>query len=269
MLSRVRKRFTYTNVVMTLALMFAMAGGAYAAKHYLITSLNQVSPKAKNEIKKLAGVPRTGPAGQQGPQGAPGTPGAPGTKGETGSAGASGVSVTSGVLAKGNASCKEGGSEFTAAENKKTVACNGKEGSPWTAKGVLPAGSSEHGQWVLAGVAGGRRLVGISFPIPISEPLPSARAHLIGVEEGKGEAKEAGAIASGECTGTWQEPGAASENMCIFVSPLLQGAPPKLNVISDAESEGEFAVGKSGAVFGEGNGTEEKYFYQGSWVVTG
>jgi hypothetical protein len=38
MFSKIRKRLTYANVAMTLALVFAMTGGAYAAKHYLITS---------------------------------------------------------------------------------------------------------------------------------------------------------------------------------------------------------------------------------------
>jgi hypothetical protein len=41
---RLRKRFTYTNVAMTLALVFAMTGGAYAAFTSLITSTKQISP---------------------------------------------------------------------------------------------------------------------------------------------------------------------------------------------------------------------------------
>lgn len=32
MFSRIRKRMTYANVVATIALVFAMSGGAYAAK---------------------------------------------------------------------------------------------------------------------------------------------------------------------------------------------------------------------------------------------
>ena len=44
MFSRLRKRFTYANVAMTLALVFAMSGGAYAAFTSLITSTKQISP---------------------------------------------------------------------------------------------------------------------------------------------------------------------------------------------------------------------------------
>ena len=38
MIGLIRKRLTYANVAMTLALVFAMTGGAFAAKHYVITS---------------------------------------------------------------------------------------------------------------------------------------------------------------------------------------------------------------------------------------
>src|SRR5580693_7891888 len=45
MFSRIRKRLSYTNIVMTLALFFAISGGAYAASKVLITSTKQISPK--------------------------------------------------------------------------------------------------------------------------------------------------------------------------------------------------------------------------------
>ena len=40
-----RGRLSYANVAMTLALVFAMSGGAYAASKYVITSTKQISPK--------------------------------------------------------------------------------------------------------------------------------------------------------------------------------------------------------------------------------
>jgi hypothetical protein len=40
-----RKHLTYANVAATLALVFAMSGGALAAKHYLVTKTSQISPK--------------------------------------------------------------------------------------------------------------------------------------------------------------------------------------------------------------------------------
>jgi hypothetical protein len=40
-----RKHLTYANVTATLALVFAMSGGAFAAKHYLVSSTSQINPK--------------------------------------------------------------------------------------------------------------------------------------------------------------------------------------------------------------------------------
>ncbi len=79
------KRFTYANVVATLALVFAMSGGAIAANHYLITSTKQISPKV---IKKLKG--KRGPAGKQGPAGPAGPQGKEGPVGKEGLAGKDG-----------------------------------------------------------------------------------------------------------------------------------------------------------------------------------
>ena len=47
-----RRRLSYANVTATLALVFAMSGGALAANHYLITSTKQINPKV---LKKLTG----------------------------------------------------------------------------------------------------------------------------------------------------------------------------------------------------------------------
>jgi Collagen triple helix repeat (20 copies) len=79
----IRKHLSYANVVATLALLFAMSGGALAASHYLINSTRQINPKV---LKKLRGS--RGPKGPAGPAGAPGNTGA---RGETGPAGQSGV----------------------------------------------------------------------------------------------------------------------------------------------------------------------------------
>ena len=56
-----RRRLSYANVTATLALVFAMSGGAMAANHYLITSTKQINPKV---LKKLTG--KTGKTGATG-----------------------------------------------------------------------------------------------------------------------------------------------------------------------------------------------------------
>src|SRR5689334_19155805 len=81
--TRMRRHLTYANVVATLALVFAMTGGALAAKHYLLTSTKQIKPSV---LAKLRG--RTGPRGAAGPAG---------LRGETGAAGASGSTAGTAV----------------------------------------------------------------------------------------------------------------------------------------------------------------------------
>jgi hypothetical protein len=91
MFSPLSSRLSYANVAATLALVFAMSGGALAAKRYLINSPQQINPKVLSKLKgRNGGRGRhgaTGPAGPAGPTGASGSkgePGSPGTKGEPG-----------------------------------------------------------------------------------------------------------------------------------------------------------------------------------------
>ena len=74
-----RRHLNYANVVATLALVFAMSGGALAAKHYLINSTKQINPKVLKKLKGNTGktgiTGATGPGGPQGPAGANGTNG--------------------------------------------------------------------------------------------------------------------------------------------------------------------------------------------------
>jgi hypothetical protein len=74
-----RRRLSYANVTATLALVFAMSGGALAANHYLINSTKQINPKV---LKKL-----TGKAGKTGATGATGATGSTGPQGKEGPAG--------------------------------------------------------------------------------------------------------------------------------------------------------------------------------------
>jgi hypothetical protein len=40
-----KRRLSYANVAMTVAVVFAMSGGAFAARKYVIISSKQISPK--------------------------------------------------------------------------------------------------------------------------------------------------------------------------------------------------------------------------------
>ena len=46
-----RRNLSYANVTATLALVFAMSGGALAAKHYLVNSTSQVNPRVLRSLE--------------------------------------------------------------------------------------------------------------------------------------------------------------------------------------------------------------------------
>jgi hypothetical protein len=45
------RRLNYANVTATLALFFAMSGGALAARHYLINSTKLINPKGAKSVE--------------------------------------------------------------------------------------------------------------------------------------------------------------------------------------------------------------------------
>ena len=194
MFSRIRNRMTYANVVMTLALVFAMTGGAYAAKHYLITSTKQISPKV---LKALKGKP--GPAGAPGTAGKDGAQGPQGPQGE-GKAGAVGNTGPQGTTGSAGATGATGSTGATGPQ------------------GPLQSGKSETGQWGVAQeMTGSNDIVrfGISFPIPLAAALDSSHVHYIAENEGKGESK---ANLPTGCSGNFEKPEAASGNLCVFTT---------------------------------------------------
>jgi hypothetical protein len=183
MFSAVRKRLTYANVALTIGLVFAMSGGAYAAGKYLITSTKQISPKVLAQLKGAKGAKgAVGAAGATGPAGPQGPAGAPGVKGETGTQGVPGGEGKPG---------KDGE--------------NGKEGSPWTAGGTLPSKKTEKGAWNLSVGAEVNPLTSISFAIPLAAPISEGNVFYVGAE---GKAPE--------CPGSAEEPKAAAGDLCIY-----------------------------------------------------
>jgi hypothetical protein len=140
-----RRRFNYANVTATLALFFAMSGGALAAKHYLISSTNQIAPKVRKALK-----------GNKGPRGAAGIPGATGKEGPPGKEGPVGREGPAG---------KEG-----------KEGPEGKEGSPAI---VLAKGQTEIGTYATWGVAPHRIGTSETFRVPLSGALDSSHVHFI------------------------------------------------------------------------------------------
>lgn len=132
----IRRHLSYANVASTLALVFAMGGGAYAAlvpvHNGVIHTCVRTSTGALRVARAGARCGRheralafnqRGPLGRRGATGAPGPVGKTGSAGKTGRTGAAGRSVTSATLGVGNATCPSGGSSFITASGT-TFACN-------------------------------------------------------------------------------------------------------------------------------------------------
>jgi len=262
MFSRVRKRVAFTNVALTLALVFAMTGGAYAAKKILITSTKQISPSVLKQLQGKAGpAGAPGAPGQQGPAGPSGAPG----KGETGSQGPQGPAGPAGPVGKG----EKGVTGLGGATGVTGVGKPGEPGEPGTTgptglagstgpEGVcattnctLPSGASEKGQWAGGGPSyptglGKLVLVSISFTIPLSAN-PAIQVIQAGEEPPSG--------CKGSVTGPEAEPG----NLCIFIKEAK-------NVTSVVATPG--ALGTIGALVVLVPSGTENVSALGSWAVT-
>jgi hypothetical protein len=249
MLSFARRRFTFANVALTLALVFAMSGGAFAAGKFLITSTKQIKPSVLAQLKGKAGP--AGANGAQGPAGAVGPVGPQGPGGKEGAAGTNGkdgASVT-GVAASA-AECAAGGVKYTSASGSNAV-CNGKNGTTGFTE-TLPSGKTEKGTWAVSGSP--YRMGGIPFPgllAPISFVIPLAASpepHIIGIEEGEGEALQSSVIPS-KCTGTVASPGAQGGQLCIFINGGFLTA----NVKKETEVPGSGLIYDPGSAHGGAN----------------
>ena len=283
MFSLFRGRLTWVNVAMTLALVFAMAGGAYAAKRYVISNIKQISPRV---VKQLAG--RTGPAGpegKQGPVGPEGKAGAngkdgtngkdglPGEPGKNGTDGEPGESVISKEFsgAKGP-TCTVGGSEFEV-EGSVTYACNGTNGSGGGGGGgTLKSGETETGSWYVerdtAAEAVGGTVVEpqehevtrtpITFACPLAEPTaPQVTPKFEYVTEG---------TTSG-CKGSVNAPTAEPGFFCVYSFHTFErhvGGASLLNV----ETFDSAHVSRFGTILQVESSAAGPLIALGSWAVT-
>jgi Collagen triple helix repeat (20 copies) len=248
MFSAIRRRMHLnpSTAIATLALVFAMTGGAYAASKYVITSTKQISPKALKSLKGSSGKAGAngaqGAAGAAGPQGPAGPTGATGTTGATGATGATGPQGP---------------------EGKKGT--NGATGSPWTAGGTLPSKATETGVWSFGPIAeasvplyGGAHVLFVpvaSFTIPLAAALKESNVHYI---------KSLETAPSGCIGGTVENPTAESGNLCVYAGQEEEIAVESI----ERPGGGSRGAGTTGA-YGKFTVTGPDGFGEGTWAVTG
>lgn len=262
MFTVIRKRMTFANIAMTLALIFAMAGGAYAAGSAL-------TAKQKKEVvkiaKKYAGkAGERGPVGEKGAQGLPGAKGengVPGFKGENGKDGANGVSATTESFGGKEHGCEAGGVVVKSASPEALV-CNGKNGTTGFTK-TLPKGETETGSFLGAPIGGGIVAATISFSIPLKAPLGELATHYVTKEEWK-----EGTGPSQCLNGTAAMPEAQEGNLCVFEAGLSAptgGGSPVAIFPSSAEGIAGGTSTAGALLFFTGSTTGH---FIGTWAVT-
>ncbi len=246
--------------VAVLALVVAMAGGAYAAGGLTKTQEKQVTKIAK----KYAGKP--GAAGPTGPAGTAGAAGKNGTDGTNGGPGTNGKSVAIGTTAPGCGARGGHTIEVAGEAATKQNVCNGEEGKPWTELGVLPEGQAETGAWgftrlpVAPGFGGLQ--VPISFPIPLASPLSETAAHIVGISQ----------TGPPECEGgTSEAPAAAPGNLCVYItfgenSAHLSGELEPADLTLASPETVAPGTGKVGVML-SGSSLPEGAYGFGSWVL--
>jgi hypothetical protein len=240
---RSRLRVSPAGVLATVALVFALTGGAYAAGRYVITSTKQIKPSVLKSLKGNAG-----PAGRAGAPGAAGPAGPTGPTGPAGSQGSEGKQGNEGHEGKQGPEGKPGE--------------KGATGSPWTAGGTLPKGSTETGTW-FAGV--NAELVGfdsISFSIPLAATLDEEHVHYVTLKQVAEKA------APSQCPGSSTTPAAHEGNLCIYEGELSNPQNGTAEVIVEDPSiaaQGSATAGAALVVVAK----EKESTFWGSWAVTG
>lgn len=239
MLSFIRRQMSATNLMVVAALVFAMAGGAFAAgaskrgasnaahkghhaKGYVITSVSQIKPSVlKGLVGKVGPVGpqgergekgETGAAGKDGKEGLPGKEGKQGEPGNEGEAGTPGESVTVTALTKGSepnpaTECKELGGAKLSNGTGTGYACNGEAAS----SGPLKSGESESGAWAgsVTSHSGIFKMYLAYVPISYPRPIPQSSQPTDVVV-----AKE---TTTTECPGSFTNPSAKPGYLCLYV----------------------------------------------------
>jgi hypothetical protein len=303
MFQKLCNHLSYANVAATLALVFALTGGAFAASSRSgggspAKATVSVTPVAATTAKKKAKAPARGPAGPKGATGAAGATGATGPAGATGpsgaqgSAGPNGTNGTNGEPGKEGtpgkegesvkskaytgSECPEGGSEFKVGAKTPTYACNGEKGVIHPGETLAPE-ASETGAWTAGVVTLGTPLpVGdvllvpvASFTIPLGKPLGELEVHYVnpaGEEVIENGGRTVQPPLAG-CPGKAAKPEATPGNFCVYAEREEGVVSGSVNIHQPGTPLIEGA-GTTGAVEDfKVTGTQQPESF-GTWAVT-
>ncbi len=253
MFQRVSKHITPATILASVALVFAVTGGAFAASGSggnLPAKATAPAAHAATAKKKPGSKGKAGPRGPAGPKGAAGATGATGPAGATGPGGPQGPA---GANATNGEKGEQGVQGIRGKEGER-----GETGA--SAFEPLPGERTETGLWAI-NTPSPSAYVPISFSIPLSGELAAADVHFVTEEEWK---KEGGKTPPAGCVGgTGASPTAEPGNLCVYVT---------------VESPGEFVeflnpggitngAGKSGTLFFLASATSVST-QAGTWAVT-
>ena len=222
MFQAIRRHLSYANVAATVALVFAVTGGAFAATGHsggpgpasahltaaVVRSTFATSAKSKSK-------PKTGPRGPAGPKGATGAAGPAGAIGTAGPAGPTGATGPAGSGSAGPQGLQgsQGPQGEKGAEGKEGP--EGPEGKSGFTK-TLPPGETETGTWSMVTTdvsRGGEVSAPISFAIPLKEA--GVKAFYFTQQE-TGEIEQGKELQGSKCTGTGADPKAPAGTLCVF-----------------------------------------------------
>jgi Collagen triple helix repeat (20 copies) len=239
MLMRLRQKLTYANVVASLALVLALAGGtAYAA--------NQMLPKNSVGTRQLKNGAVTKAKIAPGVLGA--TTAAPGPTGAQGPAGLAGVTGPSGAAGAAGGDGSPG-----------NQGAPGAPGAPGMIVGPLPSGQSEQGQFVVHADPGTppvgqlTEFTAIDFPIPLAADPIAAYVKF-------GEAPSA------DCPGPATEPTAAPGHLCVYELASINSTFTSFSNLIDEAKASQFGTS---VVFDFENAIAgQDLLAAGTWAVT-
>jgi Collagen triple helix repeat (20 copies) len=277
----IRHRITPANAIATVAVFFALGGGAYAAVRLPANSVG--TPQIKNRAvtpaklsaaarRTLVGSPGpTGPSGPvgsigaRGPEGLAGAKGEPGMRGETGMPGSNGTAGPRGLDGEPGSKGERGeqgekgergepGQKGERGEpgqkgERGEPGQKGERGEPGPLLEVLPSGKTLRGTFELRGTA--QYLTdSITFQFPLAAAATAYFPASSNVTE---------------CPGSVAEPKARPGAFCVYPYTELHVAQ---HIVFDPSNPVNGRTGKFGAILNIQNSGSEEAFAYGSWAVT-